>query len=503
MKDRRIVFLHIAFLVLGLLGSIGAPAQAPQAGPPAWPQAFSLRGPQSATFGIPVTQAGSITLSAQWRGGPLRVQLQGGATPLDQVVTSPATLTVTAAPGDVQVSPIWHVLLTPASPSDAVDGSLSVQSPPVDAPALQRLSAASAQQQQLLAKKAGAESAAQLSQTRTRLAASAATNQEVFRRHRLEALDQQLGAMRAMHDRLRSGPTARGLQPPAPSRMATLPQSNSQVSAPALQQLPLQVMPVPVMRPPIPSVASASVTGGRPGDPVAFFGSGFGAGGEVHFMVGPNTELKAQVSGWSDTIIVATVPLAIVATGYDGQVYVVRSADGARSAVLPFHYDPALEMRELRSTLNRNLAWPVDNASPPDYVKRYSFNVFTGFSGTDQLFTGLQLSNGWVVDGVEVACVPGNCMGGALPLPAQRGSGNPQSSAYWWLNAAPFGGKAELDYTFVVRIVGPLNLPDGILCTSPVCALASGQATEASLMDALQKAADSYAQMMQATSIGL
>ena len=65
-------------------------------------------------------------------------------------------------------------------------------------------------------------------------------------------------------------------------------------------------------------------------------GSGFGSGGEVHFVIAPGKDLQtpAETVIWSDNQIFASVPDAAGALGFSGTVYIKRTTDSIKSNLM-------------------------------------------------------------------------------------------------------------------------------------------------------------------------
>ena len=218
-----------------------------------------------------------------------------------------------------------------------------------------------------------------------------------------------------------------------------------------------------------------SITQGDPGKPLLINGSGFAnGGGEVHFIVSPGMDLSARVDVWSDTQIFTSVPAATGIQAFDGQMYVVRAGDKARSALIPFHFNPQLVRREILSTGDRWIASPYYDTAGPDEVKHANGNPFGGFKGDDQLFGNTHLRNGWQASDAIVACRyssnPNWCEGGAYLSEMRPGTDSPYIKVHWWLPPGSFlGNYAHTYYHFAVGIVGPHGVPDGVVCTSAPC----------------------------------
>jgi len=146
----------------------------------------------------------------------------------------------------------------------------------------------------------------------------------------------------------------------------------------------------------------------------------------------------------------------------------MRGSDKVRSNLLPFRFNPALELREVRWTLDRRVKWPVepDSSWRPTTIAHGNGNPFWGFKDDDEFFFNMRLKNAWLVDDVGVTCsVPwgnGMCDGNADVAESRRGTDSPYLKVHWWLPAA-FGGYKYTYYTYFVRIVGPKGVLDGLV----------------------------------------
>ena len=222
--------------------------------------------------------------------------------------------------------------------------------------------------------------------------------------------------------------------------------------------------------PTTPIIASLSVPQGQPGDPVMINGSNFGSGGgEIHFVIGPGKDLVAAAGAvWTDTQIFTSVPDVVGVGAFNGQVYVKRTTDQKLSNLAAFRFEPLLEMREIRATMDRALTAPVWNnaiSSPPHeiYHGRASQEFLFGTKNNDQLLLNTRLKNGWVTDSAMVTCSTTACSGGAYVWEIKQGTDWPYLNVRWWLNPDPPFGFASVKYQFAVRIVGPKAMADGVV----------------------------------------
>jgi hypothetical protein len=214
--------------------------------------------------------------------------------------------------------------------------------------------------------------------------------------------------------------------------------------------------------PPTKPIIGAFNTYARSGEQLRIDGRGFGSTrGTVHFILPTGQELSADtVTRWDDDIIFLVIPDIATFQRLDAQLYLLRS-DGMRTAPRAFHFEPTVEMREIRQVREEQsrFDWPFE---PPVYggrVRRYNYNLFAGFKGNDDLNNLFRLSNGWVVESAEVFLDPVNQNGGAYVWDLYEGTNRAGLNVRWWINP---GFPSSLSYSIAVRIVGPIGKPDGI-----------------------------------------
>jgi hypothetical protein len=475
-------------VILALVVGIGA-LQTAGAGPlqlPAWPQKFEIAGPESASFGFIVTQPGLVAIDVHANGAPVVATLVGAlGRAAEQGGSGALRLSYEVAARDLKTSQLWTIRVRLAEPAAAAasaraGGIVTARYPAVD-PA-----GAQAVLDRLAAQRGGAgQAAAQLS-TDPQAAAAMSAKMDASLTERRSQLEQQRLATRgqmyaqlqplfaAAQARLGGQVATRGLAPQSTAAMTAAPTAEMRAARPPVAPVTAPSSPAsggagsgpsPPAAMPNVVINSLSAVQGQPGDPVLISGSGFGTGGVVHFIVGPGRDLIAQVDGgWSDTQVFVTVPDVSGVIGFNGQAYLVRSSDQMRSNLVPFHFNPLLEVRDLRSTMNRVLAPPSEtNYGGAAYISRRNENPFAGFWGNDVLFNTAQLKNGWLVDDGFVYCEVtyyGNCNGGAYVASLARGSASPSMMVHWWIDAATNG--IFMTYTYDVRIVGPKGVADGV-----------------------------------------
>ena len=201
-------------------------------------------------------------------------------------------------------------------------------------------------------------------------------------------------------------------------------------------------------------------------------GAAFGASpGEVHFVIGPNLDKIADVTLWHDGQIFASLPdVSGVASGFNGVVYVVRGSDKAASTGAAFHFNPALEIRELPLPPSVIDSQPFDPftygapGAPRGWYYDGQLQVWTettegadffGKKGNREFFANKHLKNGWVTEDTQVICVyPTGGGGGAYLAGSRLGTDSPCVNVRVWEDAFH-----SVIYTFHVWIQGPKGVP--------------------------------------------
>jgi hypothetical protein len=467
---------------------------------PNWPQQFDVRGPETDSFGFAVTQPGPIIIDVQSQGPPITVTLRGpGLPPHMERGAGSVRLTHQVAAQDVARGMFWglSIGLQQPGPTQAI-GQVTVQHPPADPAKVQ--AAAAAQQQS--AQQQVAQRQAEMQQ----VGAQAAAQMEAAFQQRKAQFDQQrhqrhaalMAQAQPMIDRLRMrGPgqirprgiegedaataeakteesaevETRGLSRTRP----TAPISQASMGASPLTKMPqLQgtTAPLIIQGPgagsPNPVITSLSVAQGQPGDPVMINGSGFDdAGGEVHFVLSPGKDLIAPPGVvWRNDQIFATVPEVAGVLGFNGTVYVQRTADKQISNLVGFRFEPATELREFQLSepfYDSVMKIPPRWRSSSSFSYRVTYendNIFWGFKETDEYFVTTRLKNGWVLD--EVFFQSGTCQGGCNYLLEKHiGSDRPYFSVRYWLDAGVLHTTSYHIRRITIR--GPKGLPDGLV----------------------------------------
>ena len=245
-------------------------------------------------------------MEVQSQGAPVIVTLQGPAPqPISQQGAGPVRLTYTVTPQDVQKSLLWRVqirLAQPAPPEQGglANGMVNIQYPPVNQAALEQAIQSRAKQRKEPTEQEQQQAAAQ----------NGAKIEAAFQQHKAQFDRQQMDRRAALHaqiapqfDQLQSRMGGqvrpRGIEGGEGTPAEPGASTEGEIGTRALQmpQKMLKVSPVA----PNPVIASVNVTQGQPGDPVMINGSGFGTGGEVHFVIAPGRDLVAPAAAiWSD-----------------------------------------------------------------------------------------------------------------------------------------------------------------------------------------------------------
>jgi hypothetical protein len=433
---------------------------------PTFPQKFDVQGPEADSFGFAVTQPGPVIVDIQGQGAPVTVTLQvPGGQPIVQQATGNLRIPYAATPQDIQRGILWGIQVRLAQPrppqaGGRASGTINVQSPPVNQAVVQQAVQALAAQQKPPSTQEQQQAAAQAN----------AQMDQAFQQRKAQFDQQQTNRRAALHaqiqpqiDQLKSRQGTqvkpRGLEGTETASEVPGTQTEGEIGTRALRSEATL---------PTPAIAGLSVTQGQPGDPVLINGSNFSTAGEVHFVLNPGKDLIAPVQIWTDRQIFVSVPDISNVLAYNGVVYVVRGTDKAKTNLVPWSFHPSLEIRESRWTLERTLKWPVmeEAAYRPTTIAHGNGNPFVGFKDDDEFFMNTRLKNAWLVDDVRVVCaVPwgsGMCDGNAYEWESRRGTDSPYLKVHWWLPAA-FGGYKYTFYNYLVRIVGPKGVPDGVV----------------------------------------
>jgi IPT/TIG domain len=471
---------------------------------PTWPQQFALTAPAQAAFGFMVTQPGAVAVDVATKGVPVTVTLLGPAKqPVQQSGTGNLRLNYTVSAEELQRGLLWTLQITAAAPGNGAQaaGSIVVREPPIDPKVVENAQRASvaASAQLMRARPEVVQSPQLAAALRSSLIASVQQRQARFEQIRQQPIAQEYARITPYFQQ-------------AQAKAQQLPQPSNPVSTPAAQTMRLPTNAIPL--PPV-SAVSISLPHGTPGTPLLISGSAFGKdAGEVHFLVGAGLELVAKIDQWNDNQIFTSVPDANGVPGISGgHVFVVRGSDKARSNNLNFQFDPHLTLRFITATADQTLVWPYEPINSGG-VAHSSYNPFAGFSGVDVLLGRTALRNGWQLADpglAEITCGairPGdnqvsNCDGSVALLPAAPGSLYPKSQVLWSLKTAPAFGQARLAYMFSIGIVGPVGTADGVVCVQLPCDGFPNptNSSDTDIMNQLSKAADAYAQLLQATSL--
>jgi hypothetical protein len=233
-------------------------------------------------------------------------------------------------------------------------------------------------------------------------------------------------------------------------------------------------MSTPPSQPPGPTtpvITSLSVQQGQPGDPVMINGSNFGGGpGEIHFVIANGKDVKATGTIWSDGQIFTAVPDGPDATGllgFNGTVYIKRAPDGKISNLVGFRFEPALRRRDIGCspvTPDRRIQGEHQYTFLVPCVEQNGAGDLFGAKGNDEFYLSTKLSNGWVVNSVDVRQTYRFGTSGAYNWADRAGTDSPYVNVRWWRNTF-----SSVAYTFTVTIIGPRGVPDGIVCKQVPC----------------------------------
>jgi len=456
----RLVTTTIALAAVALAHS----SSQAQAGEPAWPQNFQLPQGETRGFAFPVTQPGPISVSIRTQGTPIVATLSGPpAQPIQQSGTGAFTITHTATAAEVAKSSIWVLTISaniapPAlriAPTIVAQGTVSVQHPLGDA----RVAQAEAQRRFVVVRPSATPVVAAMvvSPKQTAYLNQIAARQAAQK----QALIAQLGT-RAPVPATRPAP-----QTTAPSVRTAGGSDGGQPGAASSSSAAA----------PPPHISALSANQGQPADPVLITGSGFGnTKGQVHFMVSGGPPVKddtaSQIDYWSDTQILAHVPLESGIQGYNGQAY-VKNANGSSQLVL-FQFVPQLHYVSIDLSIESvitdgggqyryapagtcrllGLNGPIDPGACVDHsVTADPGSAFTWHSNDDQFFPYLKLKGGWITESIDLRTDSGPG-GGAYLAETRQGTDSPFAKVHWWVN--PLG---EMKYSLSITIRGPAGVP--------------------------------------------
>ena len=457
-----------------------ASAGQPAAQVPTFPQKFNVQGPETQSFGLAVTQPGPVVVDIQGQGAPVIVTLQSpGGQPITQQATGNLRMNYNVTRQDVQKNVFWLVQIRLAQPmppeqGGRASGSVNVQYPPVNQTAVQQAVQDAASQRRQPTDQERAQAAAQVSAQMDAAFQAHKAQFEQQRQQRHAALMAVVQPIVAQMQVQAGG----GVRPRGVEDASVAETSASETAATPGEEVTSRALRTLTPTTANPAITSVNVSQGQPGDPVMINGTGFGSsGGEVHFVVGPNGQELVDKSGvssgvyWLNTQVVVTVPEASGFMGYNGFVYVVRYPDKVKSALVPFRFNPTLELREIRATTDRVLAEPIwYNNTTAGQIERFNTNPFAGFYGNDQLLVNARLNqgSGWTEESVVVAPLPlVGSSGGVYVSDSRIGTNWPYLNVRWWIN--PCSPYCYLGYSFQVRIIGPKGVPDGVVCTQMPC----------------------------------
>jgi hypothetical protein len=468
---------------------------------PTFPQRFDVKGPEIDSFGFAVTQPGPINVDVQAQGAPLLVTLESsGGQPITKPATGGLRMSYNATPQDVQRSVLWVVHIRLAQPippqmGGRAEGSINVQHPPVNQAAVQQaVQTLTAQQRKPSPQEeeqAAAQAAARMEQTFQQQKAQFEQQQQQLRANLHAQIQPQLNQLRA---RVGGQPRPRGIEGEAGREIKTGNDTADEISTRALKSpgvvqdsqamKPLQTVPVapqtatsqqplqaagsappPQQVMPNPMITSLSTAQGQPGAPVLINGSGFGSGGEVHFVIAPGKDLQTPADSviWSDNQIFASVPDAAGVLGFSGTVYIKRTTDSIKSNLLPFRFIPLTEWRQITRIGDTTLQ-QINGVAAANYgnmVGRAHGNLFWSPHGNDEIYRNTRLKNGWIVSQTPLVYLPTAyaTSGGAYLVEFHTGTDWPHLNVGFWLR----NGIYEVQqYAISIVIQGPKGVSDGV-----------------------------------------
>jgi len=464
------------------------------------PQPFSVSTGEVTGFGFVVSEPGPINITAQWQGAPLVLRLTGPlAQPIEKFGSGRAQITYTVTADDVRRGTIWKVSLRPPgtqaqtedepclttsclsrgatvrrratgapividsarmatlsrAPKTSAQGTIVIQHPAGDVrqaeaqlkgQAEQQRASAQAQEVQIQRQHQGAVEQRKLQVLKS------ITDQQSARRQQLkrQAMASKPATMSTQSAQIATNQpiTQRPTRPISASQQTTATTQSSEIGA-AGSNPPQQTVAAP-------KIASLSVGEGQPGDPVTINGSAFGsAPGEVHFIVNPGMDVKANADYWGDTQIVISVPSAEKIQAYNGTVYIQRGTD--KTNAVSFKFNPTLDFVTLTITNDKLIKDPHDASFESSYGRagaHFGSGDFFGHKDDDQFFMNTLLKNGWVVDSVNfgVVYISGNANAGVSDN--RIGTNSPFVKVHWWMDAF-----SAVTYKLSVTIKGPKGIP--------------------------------------------
>jgi repeat uncharacterized protein DUF346/IPT/TIG domain-containing protein len=230
-----------------------------------------------------------------------------------------------------------------------------------------------------------------------------------------------------------------------------------------------------------PIISSLTPPGGTPPSTMTITGSGFGfdqgPNSAVHFAMNGLDVVAQRNGGWSDTQIGVLGPSFQRVLPGPVDVYVVNN--GVRSNSQQYQYMPnigtrvyCLESWPAGTTIGKPggqivaTVWPSSAASvgcvPKGGVEHRNLDLAIGHKGSDSFFSGIRLSNGWVVENVILAIYHAQ-QAGAYVASFNKGSNDLLVNVGWWTDGSFIGLISNVAYTLAVVIKGPADLPDGWL----------------------------------------
>jgi len=441
---------------------------------PTFPQKFDVQGPEADSFGFAVTQPGPVVVDVQGQGAPVIVTLQPpGGQPIVQQATGNLKIPYSATQQDIQRGLFWGVHLRLAQPrppqaGGRANGTINVQYPPANQAVVQQAVGALAAQQKPPStqeqQQAVAQAATQLEQAFQQRKAQF-EQQQMQRRAAMQAqIQPQIDQLRS---RMSGAVKPRGVEGAESPAEASGVSPEGEIGTRALRGEALTGITLQPMNMPNPTITSLSVPQGQPGDAVMINGTAFGtSGGEVHFIIAPNMDVIYQgQTWWYDNQILVNVPDATKLLAYNGYLYVVRGSDKAKTSLVPFHFEPAIEFRTIILTQDHQIGSPGytwRTGGGYEQIEHQNANPFWGYKGNDIFFTNTRLKNNWVFDDAYLTPILFK-RGGAYFQEKNVGTNWPSFNIRFWVDGCFGDVGCAGTYAYLVSIRGPKGVSDGVV----------------------------------------
>jgi hypothetical protein len=151
-------------------------------------------------------------------------------------------------------------------------------------------------------------------------------------------------------------------------------------------------------------------------------------------------------------------------------VYVKRTTDNIKSNLVPFRFNPLLDIRQIariRDAQLQQIGSVAAGVSPynssMDSVWRVHGNLFWGPHGNDHLFLNTRLKNGWIVSmtpSVFVSDAYYANNGVAYLVDSHVGTDRPHMNVAFGVGNGVY---VPYHYSISMIIQGPKGVPDGVV----------------------------------------